>query len=361
MALLCPRCNAPNEDSAAFCTRCGTPMGSGAGSGQGTPAPAPAPVLPSLPAAPVMPPQPAAPPMAPLFAAPPVPPAAPPSPWTGAPMGGAIPPNYYSTTQTPYYTPAPAMPPGTPVHRLSRNALIALVLAVVLVVAAAGVGFAALHKGTTTTTASTGGNVGPTPQPTPPGGTNPTQRPTPRPTVRPTPAPTGSGGGGGTGNSLTTGFVALTVPSTFHVADASGNPVELDRDPAPGQIFVGTFPEDAGASNSSLPAKVLKLEAKSEPDAADCTPAGKNRNVNLQGIGQIPAQAMVICGTYTPSNGAAFPAIDIWFIGVARDPSGATEDVFIDIFMPTDHKDDVINAIPNAFFDGLFFVASAPS
>ena len=341
MPLTCPRCSTGNPDGNTFCQGCGAALT----------APPQAPAAPTAASAP----PPMAAPMQPMAA--PVPqPAAPMQPMAAPPMG-AIPPTYYaSPAQTPYYAPPPAPAGGAgAVHRLPRNALFGIIGAAVLVVAGVGAVLAFAIKPTPHPP------LPPPPTPSGPVATSPATPPvntggaSPTPSQPPvtTPTPTGPVG---TGTNV--GFATVPALAGFTPQPPTSTTYELRADDHTGAVYIQLV-QSSIASNQALADALLAGDQKTSPDAQRCS---ADQTSTLTGTGgvTIPAAAVAICETVTPQNGAAFAAVDFYFAGVAKDPSGNTVAVLVNIYGPRDQYQTLAKEVPESFYTGLQFNATAP-
>src|SRR5438874_4935157 len=165
MPVACPRCGTQNPDANRFCQNCGTALA-------------------------------AAPPVA-TQPPPPAPAAGPPA--AQAPMGGY---------QNPYY--APTQPQQ--VHRTPWMLVVGIIVGLVLVMGACGVGIAiVIPKGNTNNTTASGPKLG---TPAPP---STKASPTPGTQASPSPKPTPTQAAGGQTVSVTT--LSVNVPNGFKVSD----------------------------------------------------------------------------------------------------------------------------------------------
>lgn len=317
MAVACSRCGMQNPDGNAFCTTCGAPLPVAAATPPASPSVAPAPAPPATP-----------------------------SPPTRATAPAPLTPPVYTPGQSPYLPPPP--PGGASAHRLSRNAIIALVAVAVLIIGGAGIAFAALHHGGAT--------------PVPPSPTNlPTPRPTAQPTLSPTPTPTASGAPANL-STVDTPFATIVVPNAFTVTDQKADFVQMTDAAKTGLLIVSSDPLAAGTTNSQLDASLLQTDqSQLDPNAGYCS-GSSTQSLALAGSGgQIPADETRICANVTPQNGAAFQAEDVYIAGVARASDGSLKSVVVDVYAPADRIQAFAGEIPDAFFsDTAFKDATAP-
>ena len=326
MAISCAGCGTANPDGNAFCQNCGAALAAAPAAPQ---APTPAPVAPGAPLPPAVPqasahplPTPVAPAYTPVPSQPPVA-AAPPAATTAGP--GAV-------------------------HRLSRNALFAIIGAAVLVIAGVGAVIALASKPTP--------HVPVTPHlPAPavsgPATTAPpTSRPSAAPSSAPTTAPRPSNGG------TSAGFATIPPLPGFTQSDTSSTSVELDANDHSGSVFVELLPSDA-TSNQDLANLLLSSAQQSSPDATQCKDASTG---DLSGAGGQPIHAITffLCKTVTPQNGSAFAAKVFYAAGLARDGSGNEVAAILKLFAPADSYDALAQQVPDSFFNDLQFNATAP-
>ena len=257
MALTCARCSAQNPEGNAFCQQCGAAL---------APVPAAQPPAPATPAA--QPPQVTAPPTA----AQPAPP------------------------------PLPSTPPPHAAGRLSRNAIIAIAVVAILVIAGAVIVFAAIKHSP---------NVPPGPTAPPrPTSAPPTSGPTPRPTTAPTATPAPPSGG----HTVDAGFATIQAPSGTSVAQQSQGHVEIDVDNASsGQFFFDALQPPSGVTDtSSLMSQQLGLFQNTQGNTGVdwCPDGGAPSAAQLPGdSGAISAQDGLICGTAASQNGQTYQFI----------------------------------------------------
>lgn len=323
MAVTCARCGTQNPDGSAFCMRCGTPMA-------------------ATPAQPVQPtPQ-----------------------YTPPPPGGGIPPYQAPPPGAPYvpgqsaYLPPP--PGGTMVHRSSRNAVIAIVIVAVLVIAGGAVAFAALHVGGTTPRPHPTTPPHPTSVPSSRPTAQPTLQPTLTPTQAPTTAPTNGPGPNGSGTTIDAGFATVFVPAGWTTGNAHSTYIELEPPSKDGLIIVSSESQPSDATNSGLDNALLKVDQQQyDPSAAFC-PNYQTATGSLQGsAGAVGIDLIEICENVTPQNGPAFAAIDAYADGIARSSSGL-KSVVINAFAPQDKFDSFVAAIPMEMFTQTVFKDAGP-
>src|SRR5438105_1162695 len=184
MPVACPRCGTQNPDANRFCQNCGTALA-------------------------------AAPPVA-TQPPPPAPAAGPPA--AQAPMGGY---------QTPYY--APTQPQQ--VHRTPWLLVVGIIVGLVLVMGACGVGIAIIvPKGNTNTNQPSGPKLG-TPAP-------PTTKSSPSPVGEASPSPKPTPGPSSGGQTVSVASLTVSVPSGFQVIDKNDNGVTVQTPKGDGVIQV---------------------------------------------------------------------------------------------------------------------------
>lgn len=339
MPVACARCRTANPDGNAFCVNCGSALAAVPTAAQAAPLGAPAAPIPPQPMPGAMPSQ------------------QPPPPEPVATQAGPLyPPTYYANPgQTQFYTPPPVAAGGPgPVHRLSRNALIAIIAAAVLVIAGVGAIVALAGKGSKAPVYSPPPVVSSQPVP-------PTQSsvPTPRPTVSPT-QPPGGGGASGAGQPINAGFAQFPALAGFSAQSPQNNSIELDATDNSGQIFVSLEGVTGATTNQQLADALLAIDQKTSPDAARCSSDQAGPTLAGSGGAQIPSTLVVICETYTPQNGQAFKAVDAYFAGLAKDSTGAPSAVVINLFSPQPNFQNFVKEIPNGWASHVQFNATGP-
>ncbi|MBJ7607981.1 MAG: zinc ribbon domain-containing protein [Candidatus Dormibacteraeota bacterium] len=326
MPLGCTRCGTVNPDGNAFCQNCGASLAAAA---------PPGPAQQSPPATPQQP--------APAWA---------PGPAAAAPAAVVVPPTYYANpAQSQYYAPPLAAPGGTgQVHRLSRNALFAIIGSAVLVIAGVGAIVALAGKGPKPTPYSPPPVVSAAPVTSGPVTPSPTSSGAPRPTPPP---------GGQTGQVINVGFASFPAISGFTQQTAQGNVTELDPNDKSGQLFVAMLPAGAITTNQQVSDSLLAGDAKSSPDAVRCSPDAPGPTLAGTGGAQIATVVVTICETLTPQNGQAFKAVDAYVAGLAKDSSGAPVQVLINPFAPDSSFANFVKEIPQGWASQVQFNATA--
>jgi zinc-ribbon domain len=265
MPLGCARCGAQNPDGNNFCQNCGSPLAVAAAvATQATP----------------------------LYSV------QPPAP----------PPAY----QSPYYVPAQPQQIG----RTPWMLVVGVIVGVVLVMDACGVGIAiVVPKNVRTTTGPTLGT------PAPP---NISETPGAKPT--PTQATAGS-------QTLSIASLTVTVPADFQIADKNDNQVTVETPDGDGLIQVESAKLPKPTTAQQLQQGVLASFKQKYPDANVC---GSDDNVEING----PSGSVVkICFTLTQQNAPATPAAAIYWmatnsaLSVYYEVDGVTEADNFDGFM----------------------------
>jgi hypothetical protein len=357
VALICARCGTDNPAEDAFCMSCGAqlvagaPPTAGAQLGAGSPPSAGVPLAdaptesftldtpPVVTPAPVVAPAPAA-----------MPPGYDPSQPGVAVPSSFLPPGYVPGASP--YLPAP--PSGSPpVHRMSSTMIIAIVVIVLLVVGGGGVAYAALHKGGTTATVN--GNV-PVHVPT----TAPTASPTQPPATTPVPTPATTTGGG---QRLSTAFASVFVPTGYTVSDQESDYVILT--PANGDdeaIGVQAEPLTDTTTNAQLDQGILAGDQQSDdPSARFCSTKAPSQTQVVGSSGPITADVISICESLSPSNAAAFTAVDGYIDGVAKASDGSFKAVWFEILAPATSFQAFTNSIPSSLFTQTTFTDAGPN
>ncbi|MBV9100747.1 MAG: zinc ribbon domain-containing protein [Candidatus Dormibacteraeota bacterium] len=272
MATTCARCGTQNPDSNAFCQQCGAPIAAAAAAQPPATAPSPPGITP-------------------------VPPSA---------------------------APPPPLPPTAPPHaaaRLSRNAIIAIAAASLLVVAGAVIAFAAIKHGP---------NAPPSPTSPP---RPPSAAPTSAPTARPSAAPSATAAPNGGGQTVTADFATIAVPSGTSVANQSQGHVEIDVSGAnAGQFFFDAIPPPSGVTDtSSLMAQQLSSYQSSQGNTGVdwCPNGGTPSGGQLAGdSGAISVQDALICGTASTQNGQTYQFIAEVIAGYVNGSNGPEAIIF---------------------------------
>jgi len=255
--------------------------------------------------------------------------------------------------------PLPSTPPPATVHRLSRNAIIAIVIVAVLLVAGAAVVFALVNKGPTTPKPPS-----PTSFPTTPPSGNPSSPPTLPPSQSPTPttppsAPPSNGGGGG--KTAQTSFGTIFIPDGFsdQGSNSSGNcTTDTLSGPKNGLLIYGLCQLPGGTTQSTFDQVLLSGDQQAlDPNAKLCEPI--KTGATLTGSnGTIPADGIPICLDVTPQSGPAFHAVDFYFAGIAKASDGSAVGVTVNIFAPADQYNAFAQSLPDGVFSQTVFNAS---
>jgi zinc-ribbon domain len=296
MAQICLHCGAENPDDNTFCSSCGASLAG--------PAPVAAPGAPVFPAG-----------ASPYLAAPP--------------------------------------PVAAPLHRMSRNAVLAIAVSAVIVIGGAGVAFAALHKGGTT----------PVPAPNVPINV-PTFAPTAAPTQSPATAPTpqSTSQAASQGKIVTTPFASVFVPTGYTLSDQHSDYVVLT--PSNGQeeaVGVQSDPLLVGSTNTALDQALLQGDQQNgDPSAAFCSSKAPSHAQLNGSAGAIIADVISICEDLTPASGPAFAAVDGYIDGVARASDGTLKAVWIEFLAPASSFQAFVNGIPPGLITQTVFTDAGP-
>ncbi len=341
MALICARCGTDNPAGNAFCMSCGSPLAAVRTAVTDALPPANAPVVDPMAPPPFMPSVPGAPPSpGDLLAA-------------AQPPASFLPPGYLPGA-TPYL---PAPPTGTPLaHRTSSTMVIAIVVAVLVVVCGGGIIYAAVHKGGTTATVST--NV-PANVPTTP----PTSAPTAAPTQPPSSTPSGPAGTSGGGQTVTTPFAKVFVPSGYTVSDQEDDYIVLTPNSGDDEaIGLQAEPLDGATTNAQLDQALLAGDQQSDdPSAKMCSSKAPSTTQLTGSGGGITADVISICESITPDNGPAFSAVDAYIAGVAKASNGSLKAVWVEILAPASGFQAFANSIPGSLIAQSIFTDAAPN
>jgi hypothetical protein len=273
-----------------------------------------------------------------------------------------LPPTYYAAPgQTPFYAPPTAAAPGS-VNRLSRNALLAIIAAGVLLVAGIGGVIALATKGNNTPApiAGPGASASPRPSSAPVTSPGPSVSPGPSSSAAPSsapssaPTPTSSPNPSGTGQISNVGFAQFPALAGFTAMAPSNGSVELDPTDKSGQVFIFTSSFQV-ADNQAFSDAVLKTDQQTSPDAQRyvSTPGTMS---GTNGV-QIPSLSIGITETITPQNGQAFPANDGLVLAVAHSASGAQIVVEIELLASKSNYQTLWNDIPSTWYDQVQFNA----
>jgi hypothetical protein len=326
MALVCTQCGTDNPAGNTFCLNCGSSLAA---------APPPPGFTPETPAAVAQEPPVA---VAPGTALPPLsflPP-------------GYVPPGSFGEESGPYL---PAPPSGTPpAHRTSSTMLIAIVVVVLLVVGGGGVAYAALHKG------------GSTPAPNP---NIPVSAPTSAPTTappQPPGAPAQSATSGAGGQTVTTPFAKVLVPTGYTVSDQGSDYIVLTpNDGNEEAIGAQAEPLTGTTTNAELDQDLLTGDQQNgDPSAKMCSTKAPSQTQLAGSGGAITADVISICESVTPINGPAFSAVDAYVAGVAKAADGTFKAVWFEILAPVSSFQAFTAGIPSALFAQTVFSDAAP-
>ena len=285
MPVACSRCGTQNPDGNRFCQNCGTVLA-------------------------------AAPPVA-TQAAPTAPAPVPGGPAVGPPpaMGGY---------QNPYY--APAQPQQ--VHRTPWLLVVGIIVGLVLVMGACGVGIAiVVPKGNTNTNQTSGPKLG-TPAP-------PAIKSSPSPVGQASPSPKPTPGQSSGGQTVSVASLTVSVPSGFQVIDKNDNGVTVQTPKGDGVIQVQSGKLSNPTTEQQLQQAVLAYLKQKYPDANVC---GSDNNVEINGPSGSIAK---ICFTLTSQNSPAVAAAAVYWLAtnsahnVFYEVDGFTTDANFDSFMDT--------------------------
>lgn len=288
MALACPSCGTQNPDGNNFCQNCGARLPVAAAVGAAPPPP----------------------PVNPVMAAPPPPP--------GAPVMAPPPPPY----QSPYYQPAqPAV-----VHRTPLGLIVGVVVGLLVLMGGCGVVVAAVAAHPKPVPVA---HVAAAPAPTAASTPVPAAVPTAQPTKAPTPQPTTAAATGG-GISTKTWSANAAGFKVMRQDDFSALLLTPDGD---GSLFIQSGSLQQSTNTNDYLANVIASIGKKYPDASTCLKPTAEAHGGKDGI------IAGTCYTYTPQNGKAYRAADVFWVSVS---SGNVLYVY-EVFTDADLFDRVYN------------------
>ena len=309
MPVNCSRCGAVNPDGNTFCATCGQPIAAAAPGVPGAAGPPPAPVPGST-----FPPS-------GTFAG-------------GAGTGGPPPGGFGGVPAAP--PPLPATAPAARASRLSRNAIIAIAVVALLLIAGAVVVFAAISHGKSPSPGPTSAPHAVTPRPQP----VQTTPPTPNPTQSALPSPTSGSTTSPNPSPSASGFASYTVPSGASIAQQSDSSVEIDSTSSNAQVFIAVDqPPPSGVTDSNSFLSAILQNAQGHQDRSNvnwCPNGGPPTPGTVQGdTGQIQVLDGLICGTQTPSSGPAFQFTEE-VAGAYVTGAKGPETIFVEYWAPQD-------------------------
>jgi hypothetical protein len=320
MTIICPTCQAPNEETHQFCATCGTKLTH--------------PVVAQPPTSAV----PAPGPPAPAAIRPPAPPAAVPPPVAAvqpAPEGAPLPPAASAPPAAPAAawssTPSPAGPPrgslAQPV-RLSAKVIIGGVIAALILAGAAGLAIGAVLNSKTpsdhapvvipTVSPSAGPVVTPGPGVTP----------GPIVTGAPTSSPATGAGSPETTQTIDVNTISVTVPADWKKGTTSNTSIPVYRPNGGGMLGLLSGRLQSPTTPDAILQEILTALGKSEQDVTVCNPA-KDFPVPSGPAGRLET----FCYTHKTASGQSLKVVDLYIVGVDQNVLYevniyATEDTF---------------------------------